>query len=121
GTGYFGVRDEFGNFSMSKLVDLVQKNPFIKAIEIKLSQGAKPGKGGVLPAAKITKEISDIRHVPLGKDVMSPPYHKAFSNVPGLLAFIEDIAQATGLPVGIKAAIGKLDQWKELADLMVVT
>ena len=62
----FGVRDENGIFSMEKMVELVNKNPFVKAIEIKLSQGAKPGKGGVLPASKITKEISDIRAVPNG-------------------------------------------------------
>ena len=121
GTGYFGVRDEFGNFSMEKLVALVEKNPFIRAIEIKLSQGAKPGKGGVLPAAKISQEIANIRHVPLGKDVLSPPRHTAFSDVPEMLNFIEAIAEETGLPVGIKAAIGKLDEWVQLADLMLET
>jgi glutamate synthase domain-containing protein 2 len=121
GTGYFGVRNDDGTFSLEKLVELVNKNPFVKAIEIKLSQGAKPGKGGVLPAAKITEEISQIRHVPLGQDVISPPNHSAFSNVPEMMAFIEKIAEATGLPVGIKAAIGKLEQWEELADLMVET
>jgi glutamate synthase domain-containing protein 2 len=121
GTGYFGVRGDDGNFSMEKLIELVNKNPFIKAIEIKLSQGAKPGKGGVLPAAKITQEISNIRHVPLGKDVLSPPNHSAFSNIQELVDFIEDIAKNTGLPVGIKAAIGKLDQWKELATIMQTT
>ncbi len=119
GTGYFGVRDEFGGFSLEKLVKMVNENPFIKAVEIKLSQGAKPGKGGVLPAAKITKEISEIRHVPLGRDVISPPTHSAFSSVPELMQLIEDIAENTGLPVGIKAAIGKLEQWEELADLML--
>lgn len=121
GTGYFGVRDEDGNFSLDKLVALVNKNPFVKAIEIKLSQGAKPGKGGVLPASNISKEISEIRNVPMGKDVLSPPTHSAFSNVSELMQLIEDIANATGLPVGIKAAIGKLQQWEELADLMVST
>jgi glutamate synthase domain-containing protein 2 len=121
GTGYFGVRAKDGGFSMEKMVKLVEDNPFIRAIEIKLSQGAKPGKGGVLPGAKITKEIADIRGVEIGKDVLSPPNHKAFSNVPELLDFIEDIAEHTGLPVGIKAAIGKLDQWEELAELMVKT
>jgi len=121
GTGYFGVRDEYGRFSLEKMVRMVNEKPFIKAIEIKLSQGAKPGKGGVLPAAKITHEISEIRHVPLGKDVLSPPVHSAFSNVPELMNFIEEIAEATGLPVGIKAAIGKLDQWEELADIMAST
>lgn len=121
GTGYFGVRGEDGLFSMEKMVALVTKNPFIKAIEIKLSQGAKPGKGGVLPGSKITKEISEIRGVPMGVDVLSPPNHSAFSNIPELLDFIEKIADATGLPVGIKAAIGKLDQWYEIANLMEKT
>ena len=121
GTGYFGVRAEDGGFSMEKMVQLVTNNPFIRAIEIKLSQGAKPGKGGVLPGAKITPEIAKIRGVEVGKDVLSPPTHKAFSNVPEMLEFIEKIAEATGLPVGIKAAIGKLEQWEELADLMLTT
>jgi glutamate synthase domain-containing protein 2 len=121
GTGYFGVRADDGGFSMTKLITLVEQNPFIKAIEVKLSQGAKPGKGGVLPGAKITKEIAEIRGVEIGEDVLSPPNHKAFSNVPEMVNFIEQIAEATGLPVGIKAAIGKLDQWEELADIMKAT
>lgn len=121
GTGYFGVRAADGGFSMEKMVKLVEENPFIKAIEIKLSQGAKPGKGGVLPGAKITPELAKIRGVEVGKDVLSPPNHTAFSNVPELLQFIEAIAEATGLPVGIKAAIGKLDEWEQLADLMLQT
>ncbi len=118
GTGYFGVRTPDGNFSLEKMKALVAKNPCIKAIEIKLSQGAKPGKGGVLPGAKISKEIAEIRGVEIGKDVLSPATHKAFSTIPELLELIERIANATGLPVGIKAAIGKLDQWEELAILM---
>lgn len=121
GTGYFGVRDVQGNFSMEKLKTLVIENPQIKAIEIKLSQGAKPGKGGVLPGAKISTEIANIRGVEIGKDVLSPPNHTAFNTVLELMQFIEDIALATGLPVGIKAAIGKLDQWEELANLMLKT
>ncbi len=118
GTGYFGVRDEKGKFSMEKLVKLVEDNPFVRAIEIKLSQGAKPGKGGVLPGAKITREIAEIRGVEVGVDVLSPPNHTSFSNVPELVDFIESIAKKTGLPVGIKAAIGKLEQWTALAELM---
>lgn len=121
GTGYFGVRNTDGGFSMEKLVKLVNDNPFVKAIEIKLSQGAKPGKGGVLPGAKITEEIAKIRHVEMGKDVISPPSHKVFTNVPEMMDFIEEVAAKTGLPVGIKAAIGKLEQWEELADLMKAT
>ncbi|MCL6265806.1 FMN-binding glutamate synthase family protein [Flagellimonas myxillae] len=118
GTGYFGVRSREGNFSMEKMKILVDENPCIKAIEIKLSQGAKPGKGGVLPGAKISPEIANIRGVEVGKDVLSPATHKAFSNISELVELIENIAEETGLPVGIKGAIGKLDQWEELAKLM---
>ncbi|WP_204345775.1 FMN-binding glutamate synthase family protein [Psychroserpens algicola] len=121
GTGYFGVRAKDGGFSMEKMKKLVEDNPFVRAIEVKLSQGAKPGKGGVLPGSKISKEIAEIRGVEVGKTVLSPPNHKAFSTIPEMLDFIEAIAEETGLPVGIKAAIGKLDQWEELADLMVKT
>lgn len=119
GTGYFGIRDEHGSFQMDKLVKLVNDHDYIRAIEIKLSQGAKPGKGGVLPASKITREIAEIRHLPMGKDVISPSSHTAFKDISGLLDFIEDIAGQTGLPVGFKSAVGKLDMWEELTDLMV--
>ncbi len=121
GTGYFGVRSKDGGFSMEKMVKLVEDNPFVRAIEVKLSQGAKPGKGGVLPGKKITKEIAEIRGVEVGKTVLSPPTHKAFSTVQEMVDFIESIAENTGLPVGIKAAIGKLEQWEELADIMLKT
>lgn len=121
GTGYFGVRSKEGSLSMEKLKQLVLDNPCIKAIEIKLSQGAKPGKGGVLPGAKITPELAEIRGVEVGKDVLSPATHNAFKNIPELMQLIEKIAEETGLPVGIKAAIGKLDQWEQLADLMKKT
>ena len=121
GTGYFGVRGKDGKFSMDKLVELVNEKPFIRAIEIKLSQGAKPGKGGVLPAAKISKEIAEIRGVEMGKDVLSPVNHTIFSNVPEMLDFIERAAEATGLPVGFKSAVGRMEHWEELADLMVKT
>lgn len=119
GTGYFGVRSPDGNLSIEKLVTLTQENPCIKAIEIKLSQGAKPGKGGVLPGSKITKEIAKIRGVEVGKDVLSPTTHKAFSTVEELMELIEIIAEKTGLPVGVKGAIGKLDQWQQMADIML--
>lgn len=121
GTSYFGVRDHDGNFVMEKLVKMTKDNPFVRMIELKLSQGAKPGKGGVLPGSKITAEISEIRGVPIGKDVVSPPYHSAFSDVKSMVNFIEEMAEATGLPIGIKAAIGKTDMWDQLADLMVET
>ncbi|WP_341228358.1 FMN-binding glutamate synthase family protein [uncultured Arcticibacterium sp.] len=118
GTGYFGVRDHDGNFDLDKMVALVQANPNIKMIEVKLSQGAKPGKGGVLPGSKITKELAEIRHVKVGEAVLSPASHSAFSNIPEMVDFIETIAKHTGLPVGIKAAVGKLEMWEELAILM---
>lgn len=121
GTGYFGVRNDDARFSMQKLVDLVDANPFVRAIEVKLSQGAKPGKGGVLPAKKITAEIAAIRHIPLGKDVLSPSNHTAFKSIPELMAFLEDIAESTGLPVGIKSAVGKMEMWEELAAIMLNT
>jgi len=121
GTGYFGCRELDGKFSFDKIVELVEKNPFIRAIEVKLSQGAKPGKGGVLPGKKITPEIAKIRHVPLGKDVLSPAYHSAFSNVREMVDFVEKIADRTGLPVGIKSAVGKMDAWYELAEVMSKT
>ena len=116
GTGYFGVRNPDGSFSLDTLAKLVENNPFVRAIEIKLSQGAKPGKGGVLPASKISKEIATIRGVEMGKDVISPSFHTAFEGIDEMLDLIEQIADRTGLPVGIKAAVGRLEQWTYLAD-----
>lgn len=118
GTGYFGARDENGRFSLERLVERIETTPTIRAIEIKLSQGAKPGKGGVLPAAKITPEISQIRGVPMGQDCLSPSYHTAFGSADELLDFVERIADATGLPVGIKSAVGDTKFFVELADMM---
>lgn len=74
---------------------------------MKLSQGAKPGKGGVLPGKKITAEIAAIRGVEIGKDVLSPASHKYFSKLDEMLELIEEIAKRTGLPAGIKSATGK--------------
>jgi len=121
GTAYFGVRNLDGHFSMEKLKEKVDQNPFLRAIELKLSQGAKPGKGGMLPASKINDEIASIRQIPKGKDAISPAFHTAFSNIPEMVKFIENIAWETGLPVGIKSAIGKLEQWEELAAYMAKT
>lgn len=121
GTGYFGVRDEKGNFSIERLKVLTSKNPCIKMLELKLSQGAKPGKGGMLPGKKVTQEIADIRGVAVGKDVISPAYHTAFTDIPQMIDFIESMANATGLPVGLKSAVGKLDMWETLAQKMKET
>jgi glutamate synthase (ferredoxin) len=90
----------------------------VRAIEIKLSQGAKPGKGGILPGHKVTQEIAAVRGVPAGKDVLSPSAHSAFSDVDGMLDVIEAIADRTGIPVGIKSAVGELGFWEELAERM---
>ena len=117
GTGYFGCRDDAGRFSMDRFLASVASAK-VRAIEIKLSQGAKPGMGGLLPAAKVTAEISRIRGVPMGKDVHSPAGHSAFTDVSSMLDFIERLADATGLPVGIKSAVGEMAFWHELARQM---
>jgi len=113
------VRSEEGSLDLDKLEKLVENNQFVRAIEVKLSQGAKPGKGGVLPGKKITAEIAAVRGVEIGKDVLSPASHKCFSTLDEMLDLIEEIAKRTGLPVGIKSAIGKATMWEELADKMV--
>ena len=117
GTGYFGCRGEDGGFDLGRFRDTVASGP-VRAIEIKLSQGAKPGLGGVLPAAKVTAEIATIRGIPVGQTCISPSRHSAFSDADGLLDFAELLAAESGLPVGIKSAIGNLSFWTELGDLM---
>ena len=117
GSGYFGARDDRGRFDFSKLKDSVAENP-VRAIEIKLSQGAKPGLGGVLPAAKVSAEISACRGVPQGEDCVSPAAHPEFHDVDSMLDFVERIAQETGLPVGIKSAVGEHSLWVELSERM---
>lgn len=117
GTAYFGCRDEHGRFDLARLTDLAASAP-VRAIEIKLSQGAKPGLGGLLPAAKVTPEIAEIRGIPVGVDCASPARHTAFSDVDSMLDFVELIAAETGLPVGIKSAVGAMDCWDELVAQM---
>jgi glutamate synthase domain-containing protein 2 len=90
-------------------------------IEIKLSQGAKPGKGGVLPKAKITREIAAARGISRELDCISPSTHSAFDSVDTMIEFIERVAGATGLPVGIKSAVGKLRFFEELVEKMKAT
>ncbi|MFJ1923792.1 MULTISPECIES: FMN-binding glutamate synthase family protein [unclassified Streptomyces] len=117
GTSYFGCRNEDGTFSLDKLKNVVAGAP-VKAIEIKLSQGAKPGLGGLLPGAKVTPEIAQIRGIPDGVDCASPSRHTAFQDVDSMLDFVELLATETGLPVGIKSAVGEMSFWEELATLM---
>ncbi|GJM21399.1 MAG: FMN-binding glutamate synthase family protein [Planctomycetota bacterium] len=114
GTGYFGCRDAHGHFDLDRLVATVNAHP-VRAIEIKISQGAKPGHGGLLPAAKVTPTIAAIRGIPVGRDCHSPPAHSAFGDVDEMLDFVERVAEATGRPVGIKSAVGEEVFWRELA------
>ncbi len=118
GTAYFGCRDADGRFSIEKLKERIASAPQIRAIEVKLSQGAKPGVGGLLPRAKITQEIADIRGIPMGRDCISPAGHSEFRNADEMLDFVEWIASETGLPVGIKSAVGDSAFWEELARAM---
>ena len=103
GTAKYGVRDEQGNLSEQKLLEV---SKFVKAFEIKLSQGAKPGRGGVLPAAKVTAEIAEIRGIPQGKVSSSPNRHKEIKSADDLLDMINRIRDVTGKPVGFKSVIG---------------
>ena len=120
GTGYFGCRNESGRFDMKRFLDVVAANP-VRAIEIKLSQGAKPGRGGLLPAAKITPEIAEVRGIPVGKDCASPSSHAEFRDISSMLDFTERLADESGLPVGIKSAVGQLGFWSDLIDNMIKT
>jgi glutamate synthase domain-containing protein 2 len=115
GTSYFGCRDDQGKFDVRRLKEAVASAP-VRAIEIKLSQGAKPGLGGMLPAAKISHEIATIRGIPMGQDCASPSRHTEFRDVDSMLDFVEHIASETGLPVGIKSAVGNMEFWESLRD-----
>ena len=118
GTGYYGARLDNGRFNESLFAETCEKFD-VRAVEVKLSQGAKPGRGGVLPSKKITAEISKIRSVPMGKDCLSPAGHVEFSNADELLDFVERLAEISGgTPIGIKSAVGQMDFWTELAQLM---
>lgn len=118
GTGYFGCRTHDGAFDP----ELFRRNaahPQVKMIEIKLSQGAKPGHGGILSGKKVTQEIADIRNVPLGKDVISPPAHTAFSDSRSMLEFITKLRELSGgKPVGIKLCLGHRSEFLELVQEM---
>lgn len=117
GTGYFGCRDADGRFSMDRLLETLDGAP-VRALEVKLSQGAKPGLGGLLPAAKVTPTIAAARGIPVGLDCRSPNRHTEFADVGGLVEFVERLAAATGLPVGIKSAVGEDVFWPDLARAM---
>ncbi|MFX6098581.1 FMN-binding glutamate synthase family protein, partial [Acinetobacter baumannii] len=106
GSGYFGCRNPDGTFSEEKFRETAA-NPQIKMVEIKLSQGAKPGHGGVLPGAKVTAEIAAARGVPEGEDCVSPPSHSAFGTPVELMHFIARLrALSGGKPIGFKMCLG---------------
>ena len=106
GTGYFGCRTEDGGFDEAKFTEKVA-HPAVRCVSLKLSQGAKPGLGGVLPGAKVNAEIASVRDVPEGKTVISPPAHRVFNSPVGLIEFVARMRElAEGKPVGFKLCIG---------------
>ena len=115
GTAKYGVRDAQGNLSAERLREL---SKVVKAFEIKLSQGAKPGKGGVLPGAKVTAEIAQIRGIPEGRDSISPNRHRDISNMNELLEKVAWMRDLTGRPVGVKTAVGGWRMMNEAADII---
>lgn len=119
GTGYFGCRDAAGQFDPEQFA-ATASDPQIRMIEIKLSQGAKPGHGGILPGAKVTPEIAAARGVPVGEDVLSPAAHSAFHTPLELVDFVDRLRElAGGKPVGIKLAIGHPHEWFAIVKAMM--
>ncbi len=121
GSGYFGCRDEAGHFSEAHFIENAMRDQ-VKMIEIKLSQGAKPGHGGVLPGGKVTAEIAAARGVPIGQDCNSPAAHSEFSTPVGLLEFVARLRRLSGgKPVGFKLCIGHAWEWFAIAKAMIKT
>jgi glutamate synthase domain-containing protein 2 len=121
GSGYFGCRDAAGNFSAEKFAAQAS-DPQVRMIEIKLSQGAKPGHGGVLPAAKVSPEIATTRGVAIGKDCVSPATHSRFSTPIGLLEFVAELRHLSGgKPVGFKLCIGDPVEFMSICKAMLAT
>ncbi len=121
GSGYFGCRNDDGTFSEERFVANATTEQ-VRMIEVKLSQGAKPGHGGVLPGPKVTPEIAEARHVPVGVDCVSPARHSAFSTPIGLLQFVERLRKLSGgKPTGFKLAIGHPWEWFGIVKAMVET
>ena len=121
GTGYFSCRDKAGRFNVDEFTKRATL-PNVKMIEIKLSQGAKPGHGGILPAQKLTREIVEIRGVEPGKDVISPPAHSSFSTPAGLLQFVKQLRDASGgKPIGFKLCVGKRHEFLGIVKAMLAT
>jgi glutamate synthase domain-containing protein 2 len=120
-SGYFGCRNDDGTFNAEKFAANA-RDPQVKMVEIKLSQGAKPGHGGVLPGAKVTPEIAEARGVPVGVDCVSPASHSAFSTPIEMMQFIERLrALSGGKPTGLKLCIGHPWEWFAMVKAMLVT
>ncbi len=121
GTGYFGCRTKEGNFDPLSFKEKASIEN-VKMIEIKISQGAKPGHGGILPARKNTEEIAAMRLVEPHTDVLSPPGHTAFEDSEGLMHFIKQLRELSGgKPIGFKLCVGKKDEFTDLCEAMVST
>jgi glutamate synthase domain-containing protein 2 len=121
GTAYFGCRDDEGLFDPDEFKVEANRDE-VKMIEIKLSQGAKPSHGGILPAAKVTNEIATVRKVKMGYDILSPPAHTAFSTPRGLLEFVKQLRDLTGgKPIGFKLCIGRKDEFLGICKAMLET
>ncbi|AWM79388.1 FMN-binding glutamate synthase family protein [Gammaproteobacteria bacterium ESL0073] len=120
-SGYFGCRTEDGKFNPQRFAEQAA-NPQIKMIEVKLSQGAKPGHGGMLPKGKVTAEIASTREVPMGQDCISPPTHSAFSTPIELMEFIAQLRELSGgKPVGFKICIGHPWEFVAIVKAMLKT
>ena len=115
GTARYGVRDANGALDEQKLADLAS-NPQVKMVEVKLAQGAKPGKGGILPGVKVTSEIAAIRGIPEGKDSISPNRYPEIDSVDDLLDFINRVREASRLPTGFKTVLGAYGWVDDLCD-----
>ena len=121
GSGYFGCRNDDGSFSEERFARQAA-DPQVKMIEIKISQGAKPGHGGMLPGAKVTPEIAAARGIPVGQDCVSPSAHSAFSTPIELMHFIERLRRLSGgKPVGFKLCIGHIWEWFGIVKAMLET
>ena len=121
GTGYFGCRTADGHLNEEKFIKIAERD-MVKMIEIKLSQGAKPAHGGVLPAAKVEEEISQIRGVPMGQDVISPPAHTTFDSPEGLMQWVARLREVSGgKPIGFKLCIGRRHEFLSIVKAMLKT
>ncbi len=121
GTAYFGCRTKAGGFDPDIFAERAAHDQ-VRMIELKLSQGAKPGHGGVLPACKVNQELADVRNVPVGQDVISPPRHQTFSNPQELLEFIALLRELSGgKPVGFKLSVGRRVEFLSICKAMIET